>query len=72
MLLESSLSFLGAGVQPPQSSWGNMLNEAQSLTILQSMPWLWLPPGILIAIAVLAVNFVGDGLRDAADPSRMK
>ncbi|RZI94162.1 MAG: ABC transporter permease [Microbacterium sp.] len=72
ILLEATLSFLGLGVQPPTASWGNMLNEAQSLTILQSMPWLWLPPGILIAIAVLAVNFVGDGLRDAADPRRMK
>ncbi|KRA24783.1 hypothetical protein ASD65_10380 [Microbacterium sp. Root61] len=72
ILLEATLSFLGLGVQPPTASWGNMLNEAQSLTILQSMPWLWLPPGILIAVAVLAVNFLGDGLRDAADPRRMK
>ncbi|MFK4789309.1 ABC transporter permease [Microbacterium sp. ZW T5_56] len=72
ILLEATLSFLGLGVQPPTASWGNMLNEAQSLAILQSMPWLWLPPGILIAVAVLSVNFVGDGLRDAADPRRMK
>lgn len=72
ILLEATLSFLGLGVQPPTASWGNMLNEAQSLTILQSMPWLWLPPGILIAVAILSVNFLGDGLRDAADPRRMK
>lgn len=68
ILLEAALSFIGLGVPPPTASWGNMLNEAQSLTILESMPWLWLPPGIAIAVTVLAVNFVGDGLRDAADP----
>ena len=45
-----------------------MLQRAQSLTILESMPWLWLPPGIAIAVTVLAINFVGDGLRDALDP----
>ena len=56
------------GVRPPQPSWGNMLNEAQSLTILESMPWLWLPPGVAIAVTVLAINFIGDGLRDALDP----
>ncbi|WP_203417045.1 oligopeptide ABC transporter permease [Jiangella ureilytica] len=68
ILAEAVLSFLGLGVQPPQASWGNMLNDAQSLTVIQSMPWLWLPPGLAIAATVLAVNFVGDGLRDAVDP----
>jgi peptide/nickel transport system permease protein len=68
ILLEAALSFLGLGVRPPQPSWGNMLNEAQSLTILESMPWLWLPPGLAIATTVLAINFIGDGLRDALDP----
>ncbi|MFI6393543.1 oligopeptide ABC transporter permease [Nonomuraea sp. NPDC050547] len=68
ILLEAVLSFLGLGVQPPQASWGNMLNDAQSLTLIQTMPWLWLPPGLAIALTVLAVNFVGDGLRDAVDP----
>ncbi|MDQ3811490.1 MAG: ABC transporter permease [Chloroflexota bacterium] len=68
ILLEAALSFLGLGVRPPQPSWGNMLNEAQSLTILESMPWLWLPPGLAIALTVLAINFIGDGLRDALDP----
>lgn len=68
VLLEASLSFLGLGIRPPQPSWGNMLNEAQSLAILEAMPWLWLPPGVAIALTVLAVNFVGDGLRDALDP----
>lgn len=66
--LEATLSFLGLGVQPPTSSWGNMLTAAQSITVVQSMPWLWLPPGLAVAMTVLAVNFVGDGLRDALDP----
>jgi len=68
ILTEASLSFLGLGVPPPQSSWGEMLNEAQKLSILASMPWLWVPPGTMIAITVLCINFVGDGLRDALDP----
>jgi len=68
VMLEATLSFLGLGVQPPQASWGNMLNDAQNLTLIQTMPWLWLPPGIAIALTVLSVNFVGDGLRDAIDP----
>ncbi len=68
ILLEAGLSFLGLGVQPPTPSWGNMLTDAQSLTVLESMPWLWIPPGIAIALAVLAINFIGDALRDALDP----
>jgi peptide/nickel transport system permease protein len=68
ILLESGLSFLGVGVRPPAPSWGNMLADAQSLTILESMPWLWLPPGLMITLAVLAFTFIGDGLRDALDP----
>ncbi len=68
ILLEAGLSFLGLGVQPPTPSWGNMLNKAQSFSVLESMPWLWLPPGLMIAAAVLAINFIGDGLRDALDP----
>lgn len=68
ILLEAGLSFLGLGVQPPTASWGNMLNEAQSITILEDMPWLWIPPGVMTALAVLSINIVGDGLRDALDP----
>jgi peptide/nickel transport system permease protein len=68
ILTEAGLSFLGLGVQQPTSSWGNMLTEAQRLTVLQRYPWQWLPPGLAIAMAVLAINFVGDGLRDALDP----
>ena len=68
ILTEAGLSFLGLGVQQPTPSWGNMLNEAQRLSVLQRYPWQWLPPGLAIAIAVLVINFVGDGLRDAFDP----
>lgn len=68
ILLEAGLSFLGLGVQPPTPSWGNMLRDAQSLTILETMPWLWVPPGVMIIMAVLSINFIGDGLRDAIDP----
>jgi peptide/nickel transport system permease protein len=68
IILEAGLSFLGLGVQPPTPSWGNMLTDAQSLTVLESMPWLWIPPGAMIALAVLSINFIGDGLRDALDP----
>jgi peptide/nickel transport system permease protein len=68
ILTEAALSFLGLGVQIPISTWGNMLYSAQSLTVLQDMPWLWIPPGAAIALSVLAANFLGDGLRDALDP----
>jgi len=68
ILLESALSFLGFGIAPPTATWGGILNEAQSLTVLESMPWLWLPAGSLIALTVLSINFLGDGLRDALDP----
>ncbi len=72
VLLEAGLSFLGLGVQPPTPSWGNMLTDAQSLTVLESMPWLWIPPGVMIALGVLSINFVGDGLRDALDPHLLR
>ncbi len=68
ILLEAGLSFLGLGVQPPMASWGNLLYAAQSISVLESMPWLWIPPGVLVAVTVLSLNFIGDGLRDALDP----
>ncbi len=68
MLSEAALSFLGLGIQPPTPSWGNMLNAAQSLQVLINEPWVWLGPGLAIALTVLGINFLGDGLRDALDP----
>ncbi|HAL62549.1 MAG TPA: peptide ABC transporter permease [Chloroflexi bacterium] len=68
ILMEAALSFLGLGVQIPTPSWGNMLQEAQTLTILEQQPWRWVPPGVMIVISVLSINFIGDGLRDALDP----
>ncbi len=67
ILTEASLSFLGVGVTAPTASWGNMLTNAQSLTVLQTQIWRWLPPGIMILVTVLAVNFMGNGLRSAID-----
>lgn len=72
ILLEASLSFLGLGVQAPTSSLGIMINEARAPSVLHDLPWLWLPPGIVIALIVLSVNFVGDGLRDALDPRAIR
>lgn len=53
------------GVQPPASSWGNMLTAAQSIMILSEEPWRWIPPGLAILVAVLTINFLGDGLNEA-------
>jgi len=68
ILLEAGLSFLGMGVQPPTASWGNMMYDAQSIVVLSTQPWVWIPPGICLIITVLSINFFGDGLRDALDP----
>lgn len=71
VMLESSLSYVGIGVQPPTPSWGNMINEGQRY--YRTAPWLAFFPGALIAISVLAFNLLGDGVRDAIDPySRTK
>jgi len=67
ILGETSLSFLGLGIRPPAVSWGVLLHEAQNVRTVVQNPWL-LIPGLFVIIAVLAFNFVGDGLRDAADP----
>lgn len=72
ILDEAALSFLGMGVQLPTASLGNMLNGAQSLTVLTSQPWLWVPPGLVIIVLVICINFIGDALRDALDPTTIK
>lgn len=69
ILAETSLSFLGIGLQPPIVSWGTLLKEAQNIRTIIQAPWLLIAPGTMIVVAVLALNFLGDGLRDAADPN---
>ena len=66
IISESTLSFLGLGIQPPTPSWGNMLRDATS--DMEKAPWLAIFPGLAIFLAVVAINFIGDGLRDALDP----
>jgi len=70
ILSEAYVSFLGLGVQTPTASWGNMLDS--SVKFIQSAPWLWFFPGLLILLTVLCINFIGDGLRDALDPRSAK
>lgn len=66
ILAEAYISFLGLGVQAPTATWGNMLDSANKY--LDTAPWLWFFPGMLILLTVLSINFLGDGLRDALDP----
>lgn len=68
ILAETSLSFLGIGLQPPIVSWGTLLKEAQNIRTIAEAPWLLIAPGSVIVATVLALNFLGDGMRDAADP----
>jgi peptide/nickel transport system permease protein len=67
ILSEAYISFLGMGVQAPTATWGNMLDGAYNY--IESAPWLWVFPGLLIVLTVLSINFLGDGLRDALDPT---
>jgi peptide/nickel transport system permease protein len=70
ILTESTLSFLGFGVQPPTPTWGNMLKNAQS--VMTIAPWMAIFPGLAILATVLALNYIGDGLRDALDPHHIE
>jgi peptide/nickel transport system permease protein len=69
ILAETALSFLGLGLRPPITSWGILLNEAQNINVVALYPWLMLPV-VPVILVVLAFQFLGDGLRDAADPYR--
>lgn len=68
IIMESSLSFLGAGIRPPQASWGNIINAAQNATVLATQPWIWLPAGIVLFVTIICINLIGEGVRDALDP----
>ena len=72
ILTEAGLSFLGLGVRPPISSWGQMVNLAQQSQILIAEPWIYVPSGVMIVLTVLSVNFIGDGLRKAVDPKSVR
>jgi peptide/nickel transport system permease protein len=69
ILTESGLSFLGFGVKPPTPTWGNMLTYAQQY--MTRYPWVAVFPGMMIFITITAINYVGDGLRDALDPYKV-
>nr|WP_313185615.1 ABC transporter permease [Lacrimispora sp.] len=68
MITESALSFLGAGIQPPQASWGNIIQAATSLIVLTKRWWIWIPAGLCLVVTIVCINFVGEGIRDALDP----
>jgi peptide/nickel transport system permease protein len=70
IIAESSLSFLGLGIQPPMASWGNMLRNAQDQMV--RAPWTAIFPGLMIFVTVLSMNYIGDGLRDALDPRKVQ
>nr|WP_156945237.1 ABC transporter permease [Lacrimispora indolis] len=71
ILQETSLSFLGLGVPLEVATWGNILNAAQDIMILRDAWWVWVPAGVVVTLFVISINFIGDGLRDAADPSQI-
>ncbi len=70
ILDEAAMSFLGLGVPPEIATWGNILNAAQDLYIMQNYWWMWLPVGIMVSLFVISINCIGDGLRDSTDPSQ--
>lgn len=72
ILYESTLSYLGLGVQLPYAAWGTMISDSQNPTIMEDYMNIWFPAGVMIVLAVLGFNFVGDGLRDAMDPKSKK
>jgi peptide/nickel transport system permease protein len=72
IVAEAGLSFIGVGVPPDIPSWGNMLMDARQTDVLQNKLWIWVPPAIAISLTILAINFVGEGLKDAFDPRTTK
>ncbi len=72
ILVESTLSFLGLGVQPVTPTWGNLINAAGDVFTLKNRWWIWVPPGVAIFLAVMSINLIGEGLQDAFDPKSDK
>lgn len=70
ILDEAAMSFLGLGVPPEIATWGNILNAAQDLYVMQNFWWMWLPVGIIVSLFVISINCIGDGLRDSTDPTQ--
>ena len=70
MLLEATLSFLGLGIQPPDASWGVLIRDGAEQ--METAPWLLIFPGVFFSATLLALNFLGDGLRDALDPKSLR
>lgn len=70
IMAEAGISYLGLGVQPPTPSWGNMVNAANNLTLLQRYWWLWVPPGVILSMTVIALNLIGNALNDVFDPHK--
>lgn len=71
ILAEAGLSFLGLGVPLPTPTWGNLMEAARDLVILQNQPWMWVPAAVFVLVTILCINFIGDGLRDAFDPQQI-
>ncbi|WP_160203331.1 oligopeptide ABC transporter permease [Priestia megaterium] len=72
IVFESAISFIGFGVPTDTPSWGNMLTEARESDVLQNKPWMWVPPGLAITFTILAINFIGEGLKDALNPKSLR
>lgn len=70
IMAEAGISYLGLGVQPPMPSWGNMVNAANNLTLLQRYWWLWVSPGVVLVLTVVSLNLIGNALNDVFDPHR--
>lgn len=68
LVIESALGFLGIGVPQTIPSWGNMLSSSQEADVLRNKPWIWMPPAIILTVTILAINFIGEGLKDAFNP----
>ncbi|WP_230227855.1 oligopeptide ABC transporter permease [Allobaculum mucilyticum] len=72
ILTEAGLSYLGMGIQPPQPSWGSLMNLGRNAQVFQNYPWEWVPAGIMCLLTVVSINLIGEGLRDAFDPKEIQ